>query len=60
MEMRASIAVENDHPAHRDRIAGAVKSAGAVPVDRQRRSSLAYLRGLFPYPTSVAVEEGGT
>jgi hypothetical protein len=59
LEMRASIAVENDHPAHRARIAGAVKSAGAVPVDTQRRS-MASLRGPFPYPTSVAVDKGRT
>ncbi len=55
MEMRASIAVENSCRAYRDRIAGAVQSAGGVLLVVRRRRSLA----LLLYPTSVAAEEGG-
>ncbi len=55
MEMRASIAVENSCRAYRDRIAGAVQSAGGVLLVVRRRCSLA----LLLYPTSVAAEEGG-
>ena len=49
MEIRAWKAVENDYPVHRDRIAGAVKSAGEVLVDGSRRS-LAYSPRAFPIP----------